>query len=79
MLGLCFEASMDNFKIEYDKLKLYESELEKKKADALNIQKDLQLRVDSQSDPTYIELTLMKGLGLVPEGYKKIYFSHDNH
>jgi len=28
----------------------------------------------SQSDPAYIELCLIKGLGLVPEGYTKIYF-----
>src|SRR5689334_22323586 len=35
---------------------------------------DLQLNIHSQSDPAWVELTLMKGLGLVPEGKVKVYF-----
>jgi hypothetical protein len=34
----------------------------------------LELERASQSDPAYIELCLIRGLGLVPEGYTKIYF-----
>lgn len=41
---------------------------------ALDKQQDLQLQIASQQDPAWIELTLMKGLGLVPEGQKKILF-----
>ena len=79
VLGIFYELSMRNFKFEYAKLKTYEKDLAYQKETALYKQKDLQLQVNSQSDPTYIELTLMKGLGLVPEGYKKVYFSHDSH
>lgn len=36
---------------------------------------ELELQINSQSDPLWVEMTLMKGLGLVPEGKKKIHFS----
>ncbi len=38
---------------------------------------DLMLQINSQSDPAWVELTLMKGLGLVPEGQVKVYFQSD--
>ena len=42
-----------------------------------DLHEDLRLQVNSQSDPAWIELTLKKGLGLVPEGERKVYF--ENH
>lgn len=50
-------------------------ELQKQKFDMLALQEDLLLQINSQSDPEWVELTLMRGLGLVPEGYTKVYFS----
>lgn len=43
-------------------------------AQAMQHQQDLRLQIASQHDPAWIELTLMKGLGLVPEGQKKVLF-----
>jgi len=40
-------------------------------------QEMFQLQAASLSDPAWIELSLMKGLGLVPEGYTKIYFEKE--
>lgn len=40
-------------------------------------QEDLKLQIDSQSDPAWIEMTLMKQLGVVPEGQMKVYFKKD--
>ena len=37
----------------------------------------LELEIQSQSDPLWIRLALMKGLGLVPEGQKKVLFQED--
>ena len=37
---------------------------------------DLQLKINSQSDPAWIELILMKELGVVPEGKLKVHFTH---
>lgn len=50
----------------------------KQKRENLERQKNLQLQINSQSDLDWIELTLIKGLGLVPEGYQKVYFHSDN-
>lgn len=50
-------------------------ELEKEKKSALEIQEELTLQVNSQSDQAWIELTLMKELGLVPEGQTKLLFT----
>ncbi|MBS0620402.1 MAG: hypothetical protein JSS61_02970 [Verrucomicrobia bacterium] len=36
---------------------------------------DLLLQIHSQSDPAWIELTLKKGLGVVPEGQSKVFFT----
>ncbi len=52
--------------------------LKKEKEILQNEKEDLLLQVNSQSDPAWIQLTLMKGLGLVPEGQMKVYFYNDN-
>lgn len=48
--------------------------LQKEKEEALIHQKELQLQIKSQDDLAWIELTLMKKLGLIPEGMQKVYF-----
>ncbi len=52
--------------------------LEAQKVTASHEREDLLRQIDSQSDPAWIELILMKGLGLVPEGHKKIYFHKED-
>ena len=44
----------------------------------LQEKEDLLLQINSQSDPAWIQLTLMKGLGLVPDGQLKVYFCSDD-
>ena len=48
--------------------------IEKEKGEALLHQEDLKLHISSQNDEGFIELTLMKRLGLVPEGQRKVHF-----
>lgn len=48
--------------------------MQNEKQKALQKQQDLKWQINSQSDLAWIELTLMKGLGLVPEGKKKVFF-----
>jgi hypothetical protein len=57
-----------------DRMRLLEIE----KQLALQEREDLLLQIASQSDPAWIELVLMKGLGLVPKGYKKVYFKRED-
>ncbi|MCI5052869.1 MAG: hypothetical protein MRY21_07035 [Simkaniaceae bacterium] len=41
---------------------------------ALRDQDELRLRIESQSDPCFIEMMLMRTLGVVPEGQVKVHF-----
>ncbi|MBI3236562.1 MAG: hypothetical protein HYZ48_02480 [Chlamydiales bacterium] len=47
------------------------------KQDLLQEKEDLLLQIQSQEDPRWIEMTLMKGLGLVPEGKLKVFFQKE--
>ena len=38
------------------------------------LNEDLELRIHSQSDPGWIEMVLMRDLGVVPEGFLKVHF-----
>ena len=52
-------------------------QLNSEKQYLLQEREELLLNIQSQSDPAWVELTLMKGLGLVPEGKVKVYFDTD--
>lgn len=69
-----YDQAVQHKSREEDKLrgKLCSLELEKKRA--LAVQEDLKLQIASQEDESFIELTLMRRLGLVPEGQKKVHF-----
>ncbi|MES2344782.1 MAG: hypothetical protein V4494_02435 [Chlamydiota bacterium] len=62
---------------EYQLLQRHLDDLEVEKRVALEKREDLLLQISSQSDPAWIQLMLMKGLGLVPEGQQKVYFKED--
>lgn len=49
--------------------------LQKQKQEALSRQQELKREIESQSDMAWVEMTLMKELGLVPDGQQKVYFS----
>jgi len=49
-------------------------QLSEEKHRQLARQGDIKLQINSQSDPQWIELTLMRVLGVVPQGQKKITF-----
>ena len=50
--------------------------LKKERQLALQFKEDLQLHLLSQSDPAWIELVLMKELGVVPENQIKVHFKN---
>ncbi len=49
-------------------------EMEREKIQSLQNQEDLQLRLASQNDPAWIEMVLIRELGVVPEGFLKVHF-----
>lgn len=48
--------------------------MEKEKKQMMAAQEELLLQKQSQDDPEWVEMILMKKLGLAPEGKQKVYF-----
>lgn len=72
--GCLYERGMESMQEDFQKLGIHLSMLEEEKQKALQKQERLQRQIDSQSDLAWLELTLMKGLGLCPEDQRKVYF-----
>lgn len=70
---MCYEQSTKeqnkNYSLLYEEWLI----LQKLKARALENREILLLHLNSQSDPHYIELILMKELGLIREGEQKVF------
>jgi hypothetical protein len=49
-------------------------EMEKERLAISQEKEDLQLRLASQNDPAWIEMVLMREMGVVPEGWIKVHF-----
>lgn len=50
------------------------SHLNERRGEAEAEQRDLEMRLQSQDDPEWIKMVLMKGLGVIPEGNIKVHF-----
>ncbi|MBA2367977.1 MAG: hypothetical protein H0V82_03010 [Candidatus Protochlamydia sp.] len=72
--AVLFEQGLKERDRHYQQLDEQLQSLKFQKNEALHKQEDLQRQINSQSDLAWIELTLMKGLGLVPDGEEKVYF-----
>ncbi len=72
---LCYEQGLRKRDHDFFKLHLQYVELQNESRQAKALQENLLLQINSQSDPNYVELTLMKGLGLVAEGETKVLFT----
>lgn len=73
---IVFEWNVNQVDKHAEKFITEKSRLEKAIAEKKEEQVRLNEMIMSESDPQWIELTLMKVLGVIPEGTKKIYF-HD--
>lgn len=76
---LAYEHGLMKRDRDFDKLHAQYLELQKENKRSLALQEKLLLQVNSQSDVEWVELTLMKGLGLVPDGQTKIVFVHSEN
>lgn len=70
-----YEQGRKRINVEYQKLHSQLIQTEALKNQKLNLQEELLLKLNSQSDPDFVELLLMKELGVVPEGHLKFFFS----
>ncbi len=74
---LFFEQGQKKRSGEYDLFANRLNELQVEKDILLEKQNQMKRELNSQSDPAWVELTLMKVLGVVPEGQKKVFFQND--
>ena len=73
---LSYENGLQKKDQDLAKLQFQHTELQKRKKQLLLQQEDLKRQINSQSDPEWVELVLMKGLGLTPEGQTKVLFTN---
>ncbi|MFI5343984.1 MAG: hypothetical protein ACHQUC_07170 [Chlamydiales bacterium] len=72
--AILYEQGLKEREGHYQLLKEQLISLQLEKQKSLKLQQNLQLQINSQSDMDWLELTLMKGLGLVPDNQQKVYF-----
>ena len=72
--GVCYLQAAGSKKALIYKLEQRAFELQEEKRAALQQKEELELRIASQSDPAWIELVLLREVGVVPEGYLKVHF-----
>ena len=75
--GVVYSSSAQKKQLVIASLDQHLEALHQEKVQLLEQNQELQLQIHSQSDPAWIQLTLMKGLGLVPEGQSKVYFYNE--
>lgn len=75
VISFVYSQSMKKKKAVFEYSSMLLLEMEKEIQD-LSLEKEyLQLKLASQNDPAWIEMILMRDLGVVPEGYIKVHFS----
>lgn len=77
---LCYtwlEHEQKQQKVTFQELSMQVMELKREKIEASRTNDQLLKQINSQSDPAWVELTLIKGLGLIPKNHKKVYFPDD--
>ena len=56
-------------------LQLKAEAMEAQRLACLERREDLKLKMASQTDPAWVEMVLMRDLGVVPEGWLKVHFT----
>ena len=74
---MLFEQGIKKRNKDFQNLSQRLIELQIDKESAISLRQDLHLQINSQSDPAWVELILMKGLGLAPEGQTKVFFTKE--
>jgi hypothetical protein len=69
-----FGQAMKNRGAAISELRFRISEMEKISLLVCQEQEELLQQIESQSDPAWIELVLLREVGVVPEGFLKVHF-----
>lgn len=74
LVGGAYARSYHEKKVSFSEYAFRIQEMEKELNVAVQDRDELKLKILSQSDPAWIELILMRELGVVPEGWLKVHF-----
>ena len=72
-----YERGISRHADDFNKLQRQYSHLQKEKAFVSVHRENLMLQINSQSDPEWVEMTLINGLGLVKEDQVKVLFTDE--
>lgn len=72
---ICYEQGIKRQNVQFQALMKQLGELQNEKASAMSHYAELSAEILSQQDPDWIELILMKELGVIPEGQRKVFFN----
>jgi hypothetical protein len=74
LCAILYERGMQKREAQFQQLREQLGVLQIEKQKAMLQQQNLQMHINSQSDLAWVELALMKGLGVCPEDQQKVYF-----
>lgn len=74
---MCYEQGVKKREADFVMLSEQLQQLQEQKQKAMVLKQKLLLQINSESDPAWIELTLMRELGLSPKGSIKVLFTND--
>lgn len=74
LVSFFYVPAMRGKKMTLNELAFRLQEMEKEKCCAMQEKEELALQIHSQNDPAWIEMVLMRDLGVVPEGWLKVHF-----
>lgn len=78
LIGCVYLQAFKQKKVAISEMSFRLEEMEKEKLLALQEKEELNLRIASEGDPAWIEMILMRELGVVPEGFLKVHFLQKN-
>ncbi len=76
-VGVIYERSVITLDNDYQLLMKQFLYLQNEHEEAMSLKTELSAKVNSHSDPAWVELTLMRVLGVVPEGQIKVLFKNE--
>lgn len=74
LTGLVYLHAVKNRNASLQEMAFRCREMEKHRFEVLQEKEDLSLRIASQHDPAWVEMVLMREIGVVPEGWVKVHF-----
>jgi len=74
LIGGIYARSCQEKNIAFSEYAFRMQEMEKEMRLAAQEREELKLKILSQSDPAWVEMILMRELGVVPEGWLKVHF-----